>query len=63
MDEWKVEANREMEGDYLVRKAALMTIEGVSFVDVKQWVSTNFQRDDPARHYWTEFSQHPEYNK
>jgi len=60
MDEWKVEANREEEGDYLARKAALMTIEGKPLEEVRAWVSSNYCRVDPAKAILLDYAHHPE---
>ena len=60
MDEWKVEANREEEGNYLARKAALMTIEGIPIEEVRAWVSSNHCRVDPAKATLLDYAEHPE---
>lgn len=58
-DEWRVEANRELDGAVLAKKAALMLKEGRSFDFVKAWVTTNYSRMDSARSHWINYAKDP----
>lgn len=60
-DEWRMEGNRESEGDLLARKAALMLAEGRSFTEVRGWVSSNYCKGDAAEQRWREFRANPRF--